>query len=210
MIDPDVLPRLPDAARAKATEELDARIAAAFAESAKSVDVSRLLAEVEAANEAADGAAGEARALALDPLVEDVTVARRAMDDAAFKCDRMTEAAKRLGVRVDELKALEKERAQRTEHERVSAERAKLSEAMDRMAEPIVQIGQLVRQIALCDRQIWRLNATSVRLGHIRPVLSGAAPPIATLLRDAIVCDAFIAVAGRGAALMVPAGRREG
>ena len=47
----DVLQRLPDAA-------LDARIAAAFAEDTKSVDVSRLLPEVEAAANSADAAAG--------------------------------------------------------------------------------------------------------------------------------------------------------
>jgi hypothetical protein len=46
------------------------------------------------------------------------------MDDAAFKRDRLIEAAKRLDERVDELKALEKTRDQRAEHERVSAEDA--------------------------------------------------------------------------------------
>jgi hypothetical protein len=187
----------PDAASANATEELDARITQALGEDAKSVDVHLLLQEVEAATEAADAAAGAARLLALDPLVEDVIVARRAMDDAAFKRDRLTEAAKRLAARVDELKALERDRAQRAEHERVSAERNRLAEEMSRMAEPIVQIAQLVRQIDLCDRQIGRLNATSqAKLGYIRPTLAGAAPVIAALLRDAIVWDAFIAVAG--------------
>ena len=63
MIASDVLQRLPDSA------ELDARIVAAFAVDAKSADVSRLLPEVEAAANAADAAAGEARARALDPLL---------------------------------------------------------------------------------------------------------------------------------------------
>jgi hypothetical protein len=174
------------------------RIAAAFAGSAKSVDVSRLLEEVEAANEVADAAAGEARALALDPLLsaDDVKLARREMDDAVFRRDRLSAAKKKLAERVEALKALEKERVQRADHERVSAERNRLAEEMSRMAEPIVQIAQLVRQIDRCDREIGRLNATSVRLGHIRPTLAGAAPVIAALLRDAIVWDAFIAVAG--------------
>jgi hypothetical protein len=186
MIDPSVLTRLPDAPRAKATEEMDARIAAALADSAKSVDVSRLLEEVEAANEAADAAAGEARALALDPRLtpDEVKLARREMEDAAFTRDRLNEARKKLAERVENLKALEKERIQRADHERVSAERAKLAEAMDRMPEPIVQIAQLVRQIDLCDRQIGRLNATSrVKLGHIPLVLSGAAPAVAACFR---------------------------
>ena len=82
MINPGVLERLPDTARTEAKEELDARIAAAFAEDAKSVDVSRLLPEVEEATTAADAAAGEARARALDPLLspDEVKLARREME----------------------------------------------------------------------------------------------------------------------------------
>jgi hypothetical protein len=41
------------------------------------------------------------------------------MDDAAFKRGHLHEARSGLGVRVDELKALEKERAQWAEHEQV-------------------------------------------------------------------------------------------
>jgi hypothetical protein len=41
------------------------------------------------------------------------------MDDAAFKSDR----GKAAWLPVDELKAFEKDRAQRAEHDRVSAER---------------------------------------------------------------------------------------
>jgi hypothetical protein len=125
VIDPSALTRVPDAARAKATEEMDARIAEAFGESAKSVDVSRLLEEVETATEAADAAAGEARALALDPRLtpDDVKLARREMDDAAFARDRLNEARKKLAERIETLKALEKERVQRADHERVSADR---------------------------------------------------------------------------------------
>ena len=84
------------------------------------------MADVEAAAKLAEAAAEDARARALDPLVADVIVARRAMDDAAFKRDRLSEAAKRLGKRVEELKAQEKYRAERAEHERVSAERERL------------------------------------------------------------------------------------
>ncbi len=193
MIEPDVLTRLPDTAHA----EMDARIAAAFSDDAKSVDVNRLLEEVEAANEVADAAAGEARALALNPRLtaDEVKLARREMEDSAFRRDRLKEARKKLAERVANLKALEKERVQRANHERVSAERNRLAEEMSRMIEPIVQVAHLVRQIDLCDRQSGRLNATSVRLGHIRPVLSGAAPAVATLFQDAVVWDAFAAVA---------------
>jgi hypothetical protein len=131
------------------------------------------------------------------PLIEDVIAARQAMDDAAFRRDRLIEAAKRRGLRVDELKALEKARAERAEHDRVLAERNRLAAEMKHMADPIEQIACLVSEIEACDREIGRVNATSaLGLGHIPMVLSGAAPAIRTLFRDAVVWDAFIAVAG--------------
>jgi hypothetical protein len=177
--------------------ELDPRITAAFAKDAKSDDVCCVLGDVEAAAKVAEAYAEDARARALDPLVEYVILARRAMDDAAFKRDRLTEAAKRLAKRVEELKSLEKYRAQRAEHHRVAAERAWLAAEMDRMAEQIVRIANLVRQIDLCDREIGRINATSTSgLGYVPLVLSGAAPAIKGLFQDALVWDAFIAVAG--------------
>jgi hypothetical protein len=192
----DILARLPDSAPARAPEELDARITAAFAENAKSDDVQRVLADVEAAAKAAEAAAEHATERALDPLVDDVIVARGAMLDAAFKRDRLIEAAKRLGKRVDELRALEKDRAQRAEHDRVLAERNLLAEEIGHMVKPIVRIAHLVRQIDLCDHEVGRVNAISIGLGHIPLVLSGAAPAIAALFQDAVVWDAFIAVAG--------------
>jgi hypothetical protein len=158
-----------------------------------------VLAEVEAAAQAADAATGEARARALDQLLapDDVKVARREMDDTSFLRDRLIEAAKRLGKRVDELKALEADRRAGDEHERVLIARDRLAEEMERMEEPIMQIAHLVSQIEAGDREIGRLNATSTsRLGYIRPVLSDAAPAITALLGDAVVRDSFIAVAG--------------
>jgi hypothetical protein len=140
--------------------------------------------------------AEEARARALDPLVGDVIAARRAMGDAAFRRDRLIEAAKRLGVRVDELKALEKAHAQRAEHDRVLARRNRLAEEMGSLAESVTQIAHLVSKIEACEREIGRINATSVLgLGYIPLVLSGAAPSISALFQDAVVWDAFISVA---------------
>ena len=81
------------------------------------------------------------------------------MEDAAFTRDRLNEARKKLAERVENLKALEKDRRLQAEHERISAERDRLAEEMDRMVEPIVQIAQLVRQIDHCDRNIGRVNA---------------------------------------------------
>jgi hypothetical protein len=193
---------LPDAA-------LDARIAVAFVEDAKSVDVGRLLGEVEAAAIAADAAADEARGRALDPRLsrDDVKLARREMEDAAFTRDRLHEAGAKLAERVEALKALEADRRMQAEHERVEAERDRLAEEMERMAEPIMKIADLVSQIAVCDHEIGRHNATSKsRFGYIRPVLSGAAPAIVVMFGDAIVSDTFIAVARLQSAPVVPSG----
>jgi hypothetical protein len=192
LIAADILARLPDPA-------LDARVAAAFEEGATSNDVSLLLEEVEAAATAADAAAGEVRARALDPLLspDEVKLARRDMEDAAFTRDRLCEARNKLVERIEVLKALEVDRRARVEHERVLAERDRLAEEMGYMAEPIVRIAHLASKIEACDREAGRINATSTaRLGYIRPVLSGAAPAVAILFGDAVVWDAFIAVAG--------------
>ena len=118
------------------------------------------------------------------------------MDDAAFRRDRLAEAARRLAQRVGELKALEANRHRRAELERVLAERNRLAEEMGRMAEPIVQIAHLMTEIEACDREVGRVNALG--LGHIPIVLSGGAPAIKALFQDAVVWDAFIAVAGYG------------
>jgi hypothetical protein len=114
------------------------------------------------------------------------------MDDAAFKRDRLTEAARRLAQRVGELKALEANRHRRAELERVLAERNRLAEEMARMVEPVVQIAHLVSKIEACEREIRSLN-----FSQVRPVLEGASPVIATLFGEVFVWDAFQAVARR-------------
>jgi hypothetical protein len=86
----------------------------------------------------------------------------------------LSEAARRLGERLNELRALEKARAQRAEHERVQAERDRLAAEMERMGEPIAEIARLVAEIDACDREIRNLNATTgLALGYIRPALAG-------------------------------------
>ena len=135
----------------------------------------------------------------MDPLLsrDEVKLARREMEDAAFTRDRLHEAGTKLAERVEALKALEADRRMQAEHERVSAERDRLAEEMERMADPIAQIAHTVSRIAICDREIGRLNATSTaRFGYVRPVLSGAAPAITALFQEGVVWDAFIAVAG--------------
>jgi hypothetical protein len=128
------------------------------------------------------------------------------MEDANFARDRLHQAGTKLAERVEALKALEADRRMRAEHEGVLAERDRLAEEMERMAEPIVKIAHTVSRIAICDREIGRLNATSAaKFGHIRLVLSGA-PPIAALFQEGVVWDAFIAVAALQALPVASAG----
>ena len=118
------------------------------------------------------------------------------MEDANVARDRLHQAGTKLAERVEALKALEADRRMRAEHEGVLAERDCLAKEMEPMAEPIVKIAHTVSRIAICDREIGRLNATSTsRCGYIRPVLSGAAPAVAALFLEGVVWDAFIAVA---------------
>jgi hypothetical protein len=126
-----------------------------------------------------------------------VKVARRDMEDANFARDRLHQARTKITEWFEALKALEADRCRRAEHERILAERDRLAEEMERMADQIAQIAHTVSRIAVCDREIGRLNATSAaKFGHIRPVLSGAAPAITALFQEGVVWDAFTAVAG--------------
>lgn len=160
--------------RRPAGQTLDERIAAAFADDARSADVGVLLGEVEFAASAAEAAAEGARARALDPLVasDGAVVARREMDDAAFKRDRMTEAARKLSERVAALVAMESARHAHAEHDRVLTEKNRLVGEMERVSETVAQISRLVAEIDLFDRQVKSFNLTPKRVGYIRPILS--------------------------------------
>jgi hypothetical protein len=117
----------------------DARIASALTDDAVRSDaVASLVVEVDAAALAADAVARESPLKALDPLLskDGVADARRESDNAAFDRDRLAEAAKRLGSRLVELKAIELARAQRAEHEKWQAERDRLAAELARWADP--------------------------------------------------------------------------
>src|SRR5262249_38718624 len=85
--------------------DLDDRIAAAFQNGVKSDDVKALIVETEAAAVAAGEAAERARQRALDPALSarDVTAARREMDNAAFRRERLQTAVSRLKERLKEV-----------------------------------------------------------------------------------------------------------
>ena len=74
--------------------DLDARIAAAFADGAKSNDVATLIKDAEQGVASASDRAEQARNHALDPTLSrsELKDARECMDDAAFKRDRLQAA----------------------------------------------------------------------------------------------------------------------
>jgi hypothetical protein len=178
---------------------MDERIASALTDDAVRSDaVAALLVEAEAGALAADAVAKTARQRAIDPLLttNDLKVARGDMVDAEFERDRMAEAARRLGQRLVEVKAIEIARAQRAEHDKWQAERDRLSAKLASLSGPLGEIAALMREIDGCERWLKRLNATTgPTLGFIMPVMAGAGSVVSAVFRDGVVVDSFVAAA---------------
>jgi hypothetical protein len=141
---------------------LDDRITAAFADGAKSDDVASLIREAEAAAIAAGDTAELARSRALDPALSaaNVAAARREMDDAAFRRDRLQVAAKRLGERLREVRADEEDQRRRIAYMKAKAERDKLAAELKAIYPPIeAQFRDLMTRIDTNDKQIKYINA---------------------------------------------------
>jgi hypothetical protein len=145
-----------------APTDLDDRITAAFADGAKSDDVESLIGEAEAAAIAAGDTAERARSRALDPAISsaDVASARREMDDAAFRRDRLQVAVTKLGVRLAELRAQEENHRRRVTYEQVKAKRDKLAaELADTYPGIERQLVDLFARLDANDREIANINA---------------------------------------------------
>jgi hypothetical protein len=153
------------------THSLDDRIAAAFRDGAQSLAVEQLIREAEAEAAASTEAAEQARARALDPALAPAEVAeqRRAMEDVAFRRDRLTVAAARLAERLQELRAAEVDERRRVVYEAAAATRDALAEELRReypiLAEKLVD---LVRRLDASDRQIERINTRALPSGAQR------------------------------------------
>ena len=144
-----------------APTDLDDRIAAAFADSAKSEDVASLIGEVEAAAIAVGEMAERARSRALDPVLSapDVAAARREMDDAEFRRDRMQVAVTKLGVRLGELRAEEEDNRRRATYEQVKTKRDKLAaELIDKYPAIERQLVDLFARLDANDKEVNYLN----------------------------------------------------
>jgi hypothetical protein len=151
---------------------LDKRIAAAFGDGAKSEDVSALIKEAKAASLLCNDTAERARKRALDPVlsVNDVADARRQMEDAAFRCDRLQAAVKRLGERLEEVKAQEENQQRQLVYERVRQERDQLAAELSAIYPALAhKLAELLPRIAANDREVEYIN------GHALP--SGAGAP---------------------------------
>ncbi len=167
--------------------DLEGRIAAAFDDGAKSDDVARLIQEAEAAAVATGEAAERARARALDPtmLAADVATARREMEDAGFRRDRLQAAVTRLGVRLGELRAQEEDQRRRIAYEGAKVKRDKLASELASIYPSIErQLVDLFSRMETNDREVSYVNthlpASAERLRFAELVARG----IPSLIRN--------------------------
>jgi len=140
---------------------LDDQIVDAFLPGAQSTDVVELIANVEAAAAASGEAAQLARSQALDPKLsaEKVALARREMEDAAFRRDRMQVAVAKLGERLNDLKAHEENERRWASYEKAKAERDKLVAELKQIY-PVfsARLADLMGRIRASDEEVDRIN----------------------------------------------------
>jgi hypothetical protein len=152
-------------------DQVDLDIAAAFADGVKSSDVSALVAEVEGAALASGEAADHARRQALDPTrtANAVAEARRQMEDAAFRRERLQTAVTRLKERLREIKGLEENQRRQIIYDTAKAERDLLARELKAHYPTIeAQLGELIAKIEMNDRQIEYINSLALPTGAER------------------------------------------
>jgi hypothetical protein len=145
---------------------LDNRIANAFNDGAQSGDITALIADVEVASVEAERSAGLARTRALDPALSarEAADARRAMEDAAFRRERLQAAVSRLRERLYELRAGEEDQHRRVIYEEVKAERDQLAAELASIYPDFAQrLGDLMGRIVANDREIEWVNSALPR-----------------------------------------------
>src|SRR6267142_5188277 len=95
-----------------------------------------------------------------------VTEARREMEDAAFRRDRLQEAVRRLGERLRELQEQEERARHRADRARVEAERDRLAAELAEVYPPLVaKLADLVARIAANDAEIAGLRGVDGVVG---------------------------------------------
>ena len=134
--------------------DLDARIAAAFANGAKSNDVATLIKDTERAAASASDMAEQARNYALDPTLSgfELTDARKCMDDAAFKRDRLQAALGKLRERLAELKDQEENARRQVAYDKAKAVRDELAKELADLYPAFAQrLAELLARVAIND-----------------------------------------------------------
>jgi hypothetical protein len=140
---------------------LDARIAAAFSDTATSDIFEPLIRDVEVAAQAANAETSRAKDRALDPTTPaaDVTAARRAMEDAQFQSDRMRVAAARLRDRHRTVQAAEENALRKLAYGKVLQARDALAKELAALYPPVAtQLAELMQRIAANNREVAHVN----------------------------------------------------
>ena len=151
--------------------DLDARIAAAFANGAKSNDVATLIKDTERAAASASDMAEQARNHALDPTLSgfELTDARKCMDDAAFKRDRLQAALGKLRERLAELKDQEENARRQVAYDKAKAVRDELAEELADLYPAFAQkLAELLARVAINDAEVDSINNHALPRGADR------------------------------------------
>ena len=148
---------------------LDEHIAAGFRDGVTSGDVADLIQEAEAAAAQSADTAERARKQALDPSATDVTAARREMEDAAFRRDRLQTATTRLRERLQEVRAREEDHRRRLAYDEAKAERDELAAELARVYPQMeAQLADLLARTKASDERIERINDRGLPSGAER------------------------------------------
>ena len=137
--------------------DLDARIAAAFANGATSNDVTTLIKDAEHGAASASDQAEQARNHALDPTLSssELKDARECMEDAAFKRDRLQAALGKLRERLAQLKDLEENARRQVAYDKAEAVRDELAKELADLYPAFAQkLAELLVRIDINDREI--------------------------------------------------------
>ena len=151
--------------------DLDARIAAAFADGATSKDVTTLIRDTEHGVASASDRAEQARNHALDPTLSgsELKDARKCMDDAAFKRDRLQAALGKLRERLAQLKDEEENARRRVAYDKAEAVRDELANELADLYPAFAQrLAELLPRIAANDREIEYINGRALPSGAKR------------------------------------------
>jgi hypothetical protein len=142
-------------------DSIDTRIRDAFSDGTSSDTIAALIEEAERVALRSNDEASAARERALDPSLpsNEVIAARRAMDDALFRRDRLQTAAAKLRPRLYEVRANEDNVRHLAEYEKATAERDKLVvELRDLYPKLADQLQELLSGVAANDEAVEAVN----------------------------------------------------